>query len=148
MLSPMARIRAVEPLDGYLRRSILTDGRAIDRDIERLMVGPVFEALRKEPAKSREVRVEYGSVAWPHAGAEPRYLGSVSDLPPSPPTARPTRSRLKPSKTRSATDRLFTINAPRAERRLPGAGAAVPLADLPRGTRRERPSRLGNPEDA
>ena len=62
----LLRIRAVAPLDGFRVRLTLTDGSSIERDLSQLLVGPVFESIRKDPARFRELRAENGTIAWPN----------------------------------------------------------------------------------
>ena len=61
----LVRIKQVVPLDGYRLRLTLTDGSTIERDVTNLLVGPVFEAIRRDPALFRQVRVDHGTVVWP-----------------------------------------------------------------------------------
>ncbi len=60
------RIREVKPLEGLRLELGLTDGSVIERDVSRLLVGPVFEKIRKDPALFAQVRVEGGTVVWPN----------------------------------------------------------------------------------
>jgi len=60
----LLRIRLVEPLDGFRLRLTLTDGSVVERDVEPLLRGPVFEPLRNDPKRFREVHVEGGTVVW------------------------------------------------------------------------------------
>jgi Protein of unknown function (DUF2442) len=41
-------------------------GRSIERDVEPLLVGPVFEAVRDHPEIFRAAKVAYGTVVWPN----------------------------------------------------------------------------------
>lgn len=59
------RIREVKAVEGFKLRLVLTDGSVIERDVSRLLVGPVFEPIRKDPAVFAKVRVEGGTVVWP-----------------------------------------------------------------------------------
>ena len=63
------RIQEVEPLDNYAPRLLLTDGRVIERNLKSLLVGPVFDEIRRDPVRFREVRVEGGTLVWP-SGAD------------------------------------------------------------------------------
>ena len=63
---PLLRIRDVEALDGFKLRLTLTDGSTIDRDVSHLLVGPVFDLIRKEPVLFAQVRAEAGTVVWPN----------------------------------------------------------------------------------
>jgi len=46
-------------------RLTLTDGSIVERDVEKLLVGPVFDGIRSDPVLFRKVRVEHGTVSWP-----------------------------------------------------------------------------------
>jgi len=59
----LLRIREVKALDGFKLRLALTDGSVIE---PRLLVGPVFEPIRKDPAVFARVRGEGGTVVWPN----------------------------------------------------------------------------------
>jgi hypothetical protein len=43
----------------------LTDDRTLERDLGSLLVGPVFEPIRRDPTLFGQVRVEHGTVVWP-----------------------------------------------------------------------------------
>jgi hypothetical protein len=60
----LLRIHSVEPLERFRLRLRLTNDAVIERDISALMRGPVFEELRRDLAKFRDVRVEGGTVVW------------------------------------------------------------------------------------
>jgi hypothetical protein len=62
----LLRIRKAEPLQDFRLRLTLTDGSTIERDISRLLVGPVFDKIRKERSLFDQVRVESGTVVWPN----------------------------------------------------------------------------------
>ena len=61
----LVRIRDVKPLKNFSVQLTLTDGRVIERDLGPLLVGPVFEAIRRDEIRFREVRVEDGTLVWP-----------------------------------------------------------------------------------
>lgn len=61
----MLRIRRATALDAHRLRLTLTDGDVIERDVDALLWGPVFEPLRREDALFRQVSVRAGTVAWP-----------------------------------------------------------------------------------
>lgn len=61
----LVRIREAKPLDDYRVQLRLTDGRVVERDLEPLLVGPIFEAIRNDAARFREMRVEGGTLVWP-----------------------------------------------------------------------------------
>jgi len=48
------------------RRVRLTDGTTVERDLSALLVGPMFQEIRENPARFREVRVEAGTLVWPN----------------------------------------------------------------------------------
>jgi len=62
----LLRIREVKALEGFKLRLTLTDGSVIERDVSRLLVGPVFEPIRKDLSVFAKVRVEGGTVVWPN----------------------------------------------------------------------------------
>ena len=62
----LVRIRKVTPLEGLRVRLTLTDDRVVERDLSQLMVGPIFDPLRSDPGKFREVKVEAGTLVWPN----------------------------------------------------------------------------------
>lgn len=84
----LVRISSVTPLDGFRLRLALTDGSVVERDVEPLLVGPVFEAVRDNPDVFRAAKVAAGTVVWPN-GADlcpdvliwggPQREGSVPD---------------------------------------------------------------------
>ena len=84
----LVRISSVTPLDSFHLRLALTDGSVIERDVEPLLVGPVFEAVRDNPDVFRAAKVACGTVVWPNGadlcpdvliwGGPPRE-GSVPD---------------------------------------------------------------------
>jgi hypothetical protein len=93
------RINSVTPLAPYRLRVTLTDGSIVERDLQNLLVGPVFAAIRSNPGVFARARVEHGTVVWPDGadlcpdvliwGAMPPEEGSsvrpASDLRPVPP---------------------------------------------------------------
>ena len=58
------RFAAVEPLDGFRLRLRLTDGSVVERDVGPLLRGPVFEQIRNDPSRFRNVRAEHGTVVF------------------------------------------------------------------------------------
>ncbi|MEK6815594.1 MAG: DUF2442 domain-containing protein [Nitrospirota bacterium] len=62
----LLRIREVQPLEGFRLRLRLTDDSVVERDVLALLVGPVFEPIRKDASLFAQVRVEAGTVAWPN----------------------------------------------------------------------------------
>jgi len=61
----MLRIRRARALDGYRVRLTLTNGDVVERDLEALVWGPVFEPLRRDYGRFRAVSVEAGTLTWP-----------------------------------------------------------------------------------
>jgi hypothetical protein len=61
----LVRIQQVVPLEGHRLRLTLTNGEVVERDVGRYLVGPVFEAVRSDPAVFAQVCVDHGTVVWP-----------------------------------------------------------------------------------
>jgi hypothetical protein len=63
-----ARIRSVEPLEGFALRLGFDDGTTREIDLEDELWGPVFEPLRQDPELFRQVQVdeELGTIVWPN----------------------------------------------------------------------------------
>ena len=57
-------IKDAVPLEGFRLRLVLTTGAVVERDVGELLNGPVFEPLRRDPDKIRDLRVEGGTVVW------------------------------------------------------------------------------------
>jgi hypothetical protein len=62
----LLRIREVLPVEGFRLRLTLTDGSIVERDITDLLMGPMFETIRKDTGAFRQVTVESGTVVWPN----------------------------------------------------------------------------------
>ena len=62
----LLRIRQVRALQGFSLELQLTDGSVIERDVNGLLMGPVFEPLRVDRALFEAVRAEAGTVVWPN----------------------------------------------------------------------------------
>ncbi len=60
----MLRVRRVLALDGFRVRLTLTSGDVVERDLTDVLWGPVFEPLRADLARFREVSVEAGTLVW------------------------------------------------------------------------------------
>jgi hypothetical protein len=60
----MLRIHRATALDGHRLRLTLTNGDVVERDIGALLWGPVFEPLRTDEGRFRQVTVQAGTVAW------------------------------------------------------------------------------------
>jgi hypothetical protein len=77
MNTQTARIRSVEPLDGFVVRLSFDDGTERNVDLESELWGPVFEPLREDRELFRQVRVddELGTIVWPNgADMDPDVL--------------------------------------------------------------------------
>lgn len=61
----MLRIKQAMPLGGYRLRLTLTDGSTVERDVGRLLVGPVFDTIRNDPEIFEQVKVRHGTLTWP-----------------------------------------------------------------------------------
>jgi hypothetical protein len=61
----LLRVRSAAPLEGRRLRLTLTDGAVVERDVQDLLWGPVFDRLRADDAFFRRVRARYGTVTWP-----------------------------------------------------------------------------------
>jgi hypothetical protein len=61
----LVRIREVKPLDNYRVQLTLTDGRVVERNLEPMLVGPVFAEIRNDEARFREMCVQGGTLVWP-----------------------------------------------------------------------------------
>jgi hypothetical protein len=59
------RIKAVQPLTGHRLRLTLSNGAVVERDVSQYLVGPVFDAIRSDPAVFAQVYVDHGTVVWP-----------------------------------------------------------------------------------
>lgn len=79
-----ARIRSVEPLEGFVVRLCFDDGVEREVDLEDALWGPVFAPLRNDIDLFRQVRVdeELGTIVWPNgADLDPDVLHG--DFPPA-----------------------------------------------------------------
>ncbi len=62
----LVRIREAKPLGNFRVQLTLTDGRVIERDLEAMLAGPVFDGILRDDAQFRELRVEGGTLVWPN----------------------------------------------------------------------------------
>jgi hypothetical protein len=64
----MVRVKSVKVLDGFQVRLLFTDGTEKTIDLSPYLRGPIFEPLKKDPAKFRQVKVdpELGTIVWPN----------------------------------------------------------------------------------
>jgi hypothetical protein len=88
----LLRIREVDVLENHRVRLGLTDGAIVERDLAGLLRGPIFDAIRSDESRFREVRVEAGTLVWPN-GADLCQTSSsgVVRHPWSPATPRHSR---------------------------------------------------------
>jgi hypothetical protein len=87
----MLEVRAVQPLDGYWLRLTLTNGDVVERDVEDLLWGGVFEPIRQRRELFEAAFVDGGTVAWPgDVDIAPETLIWDAPGPPSP-RSRPVR---------------------------------------------------------
>lgn len=80
----LVRIRSVTPLTGFVVRLEFSDLTARDVDLEKYLRGPIFDPLRTDQARFREVRIEKGAgtISWPNgADIDPDVL--YHDLEPA-----------------------------------------------------------------
>ena len=93
----MLHVKAVEVLQGYWLRLTLSNGDVVDRDVEDLIQGGVFEPLRQRRDLFEAAFVDGSTVAWPgEVDIAPETL--IWDGPePDGPGERPKpRLRLRP----------------------------------------------------
>lgn len=105
----MVRVKRVEPLEDYWLRLGLTDGRTVERQVEDLLVGPVFADVRRDQSVFRRVRVSHGTVVWSGgADVDPDVLiwngpaPARDELPPD--RLRVTRPTVSPPRSVVAID--------------------------------------------
>jgi hypothetical protein len=78
----LVRIKQVEALPGHRLRLTLSTAEVVERDVGKYLVGPVFEAIRTDPATFAQVRVDHGTVVWPgEVDLRPDVL--IHDMPPA-----------------------------------------------------------------
>jgi hypothetical protein len=97
MNAQTARIRSVEPLDGFVLRLSFDDGTEREVDLAGELWGLMFEPLRANPNLFRQVRVdeELGTIVWPNgADMDPDVLHG--DFKPAEPATTQQISRAKP----------------------------------------------------
>jgi hypothetical protein len=87
----MLHVKAVEVLPGYWLRLTLSNGDVVERDVQDLIRGGVFEPLRQQRELFEAAFVDGSTVVWPGAvDIAPETL--IWDGPePDEPAARPKR---------------------------------------------------------
>jgi hypothetical protein len=69
------RVRTVTPLHGLKAMVVFDNDTQREIDLEPYLHGPVFEAIRNEPALFHAMQVEGGTIAWPNgADIDPDVL--------------------------------------------------------------------------
>lgn len=65
---PLVHVTSVEHVDGFVLRLSFDDGATIERDLDELLRGPIFEPLRKDPELFKQVEVDHklGTIVWPN----------------------------------------------------------------------------------
>ena len=115
----MLRIRSVSPLNGRRLRLTLTDGSIVERDVQDLLWGPVFESIRSDDARFRRVRARHGAVTWPgHVDLAPETL--------HPCPALQTLAAVRALVARRAGGAGLTDAAERSQHTLATCGAQLP----------------------
>jgi hypothetical protein len=79
----LPRVKTAEVVSGFIVRISFTDGTEKRLDLAGLMKGPIFQEIREDPARFRELRVdsELGTIVWPNgADIDPDVLYG-SDIP-------------------------------------------------------------------
>ncbi len=61
---PLVRVRSVEPLEEYQVLVIFDHGTRREIDLEPYLHGPIFEPMRKNPAKFSAMKIQGGTIAW------------------------------------------------------------------------------------
>ncbi len=101
------RIKHAEPLSRLRVRLTLTDGASVTRNLEQLLVGPAFDAVRGDPSLFRQLTAVEGTIAWPNGadlcpdtviwGGPPpaKYRRPEAGLTPTSGQDRPARTSLR-----------------------------------------------------
>jgi hypothetical protein len=83
------KITSVEPVSGLRLRLTLSDGSVVERDVDALIEGPIFEAIRENRALFESARAEGGTVVWPNGADLCPDVLIWGGLPPPDPSATP-----------------------------------------------------------
>jgi hypothetical protein len=77
MVERPVRVRSVATLSGFRVRLGFSDGTDRELDLDEYLHGPIFEPIRSDPARFREVAVDprAGTICWPNgADIDPDVL--------------------------------------------------------------------------
>ncbi len=81
-MTTLVRLKSVEPEEGFMVNMRFTDGSQRKINLESYLHGPIFEAIRNDPALFRAMTVEEGTITWPNgADIDPDVL--YHDLTPA-----------------------------------------------------------------
>jgi hypothetical protein len=62
----LIRIAKAKPLDGFRVELTLSTGEVVERDLEPLLKGPVFDSIRLDEKLFRTLSAADGTVVWPN----------------------------------------------------------------------------------
>ena len=79
----LIRIVAVKPVTGFVVHLRLTNGEEVERDLTRLLNGPVFDSIRTDEALFRQVQASEGTLVWPGGADLCPDMVIWGGLPPS-----------------------------------------------------------------
>ncbi|MBM3785229.1 MAG: DUF2442 domain-containing protein [Acidobacteria bacterium] len=78
----LVRILAEEPVSGFVVRLRLANGEEVDRDLTHRLNGPIFDSIRTDEARFRQVQALERTLVWP-GGADLRPDAVIwGGLPP------------------------------------------------------------------
>ena len=63
-LGPLVRVQSVTPLEGFKVRVQFENGIIRDIDLEPYLHGPIFEAILRDPAIFKAVKVRDNTIGW------------------------------------------------------------------------------------
>lgn len=61
----LVRIVAVKPLGGFSVELELSSGEVVQRDLSLLLKGAVFDSIRADESRFRQVQAMEGTLVWP-----------------------------------------------------------------------------------
>lgn len=85
----LLRISEASAVGPFRLRLVLSDGRAIERHVEELLVGPIFDPVRRSQEEFRRVRAVDGAVCWPNGADLCPDVLIWGGAPPKEPTEPP-----------------------------------------------------------